>query len=138
MVENYQARYLVDFGLDVRVLQRLFTDEQLMRFKLQDFIEQLSYAVVDDEALLQAAQANLSHFEVVGITEHLPESTQRIAAMLGVEASEYNEYHNKASGELVREEDLDTKTMLAIADATRVDQVLYRRARQELLAERSR
>jgi SAM-dependent methyltransferase len=134
MVENYQARYLVDYGLDVNAIQSFFTPHQLAQFELQDYLERLTYGVLDDETLLYTAEATLSSFEVVGVTEHMHESTWLIGAMFGVQVAGFDEHHNTASEDRIREQDLDTKTRRALLEATRVDQILYREARQRLLA----
>jgi len=132
MVENYQARYLVDFGLNPRELACLLTEDELRAYRLQDLLEQASSDLLDDETLFQTARANLVQFEVVGITERLPESARRIAALLGKAPVEFTERHNVASGQRIHERDLNPKTLFTISDMTRVDQALYRIARAHL------
>jgi hypothetical protein len=128
MVRNYQARFLVDFGIAPRDAGALCTHEELSSFQLEDLLERLTLDAVPDDLLLSAAEANLTSFAAVGVTEQFPEAMRRFAAVFGrTEVSPlFYERHHVAPNP-VAEAELDSKTRLAILDATQVDLALHRR-----------
>ena len=72
---------MVDFGIDPRVIGALCTLEELAAFQLEDLLERLTFDVVPDELLLDAAAANLKSFAAVDVTERFPLAMQRISAV---------------------------------------------------------
>ncbi len=126
MVENYQARYLVDFGLDPRSLGAAFTPDDLSRFLLQDMLEIMTTGVVADDLLYAAAASNLRSFAAVGTTEEFVDTMERFAVALGFPLPpHFDERHNTADNSL-QPSDLDTETMRVVCRATEVDQALHR------------
>jgi FkbM family methyltransferase len=123
MVENYQARYLVDFGIDVRVPGALCSAEELASFQLQDLLDRLTVEAVPDDLLHSAAAANLESFGAVGVTEKFPQAMQKFAAIFDrADAPKFfNERHNAAPGPV----SLDAETRSAILRVTEVDLALY-------------
>lgn len=130
MVSNYQARYLVNFGIDPRLAGALCTHEELSTFQLQDLLERLTLDAVPNGLLLSAAEANLASFAAIGVVDKFPEAMRRFAAVFGCKEipSLFDERHNVAP-EPHAEANLDSKTRLAILGATQVDLALYRSAR---------
>lgn len=128
MVVNYQARFLVDFGIDPRVPGALCTQQELSSFQLQDLMDRLTLDAVPEDLLLSATEANLASFAAVGITEKFPEAMRQFATVFGREegSAPYDERHNLAPEPLL-ETNLDAKTRLAILGAVQVDLALYRR-----------
>lgn len=129
MVSNYQARYLVNFGIDPRLAGALCTHEELSTFQLQDLLERLTLDAVPEDLLLSAAEANLASFAAIGVVDKFPEAMRRFAAVFGCKEipSLFDERHNVAP-EPHAEANLDSKTRLAIIGATQVDLALYRSA----------
>jgi hypothetical protein len=127
MVSNYQARFLVDFGINPRVAGALCSDEDLSTFQLQDLLERMTFEAVPEDLLLSAAQANLASFAAIGIVDRFSEAMRRFAAVFGCKEapSLFDERLNTAP-EPLAEPNLDSKTRLAIMRATQVDLALYR------------
>jgi len=126
MVENYQARYLVDFGLDPRSLGAVCTQEDLSNYLLQDMLEKITRGVVAPDLLYAAAAENLNSFAAVGTTEEFPVTMERFAAALGFQPPpRFDERHNTA-GNSLSPSDLDADTLGAVCQATEVDQALHR------------
>lgn len=130
MVENYQSRYLVDFGLAPQVLSGLFTADDFVRYSLQILMEQATAGVLDEATLFATARANLARCAAVGVSEQVAASMERFARVLGVSgAPPFDEKHNLAAG---AHPELDRATLVVIQEATRVDAELYSLASKSL------
>lgn len=118
MAENYQAAYLAKSALDpVAAKQDLGPLTLQQRMEYPDCIP-------DGAELLKRAQARLSGFAAVGITEDFEVSLRKIANLLNSPEPTSIERRNvNPDGALA--EDIDEKTLTLIRELTAVDQTLY-------------
>jgi hypothetical protein len=125
LVENYQSGYMASFAFprDVGQLASRFTKEERARHLFQASLEP-SFRGMDPEFLLEAVEASLQRFSVVGTVENLPLSMTLVSEALGRPLALPEERRNTTAGRPSREE-IDEAALEAIYSVTSVDRRVY-------------
>jgi hypothetical protein len=121
-VENYQARYLADFGYDPSVIAATDFGSANHDFPLQMHIDELSMRE-DPTDLRAKALTALDDFVLIGVVEDFSVHIKRLADILGVEFGA--PVWANVSPQRPANHDLDKLTLGAIHDATPIDRELY-------------
>ncbi len=125
-IENYQARYVADLGLDPSAIAPVFAGRDPARFELHMHIDEQSLKVPAGKLYEQAMQS-LNSFFFVGTTENLDGSVRRLSALIGVDLGP--PLHANVTEHRITQDQLDRETLRAIREATEIDFALYERAR---------
>jgi hypothetical protein len=121
-VENYQARYLADFGYDPSVIASTDFGSASHNFPLHMHIDELSMREDPTELRARAITA-LGEFMLIGVVEDFGVHMRRLADILGVEFGP--PVWANVSPQRPASLDLDKLTLGAIHDATKIDRELY-------------
>lgn len=121
-VENYQARYLADFGYDPAAIMAAGVPPTSHDFPLQMHIDDLSLRESPAD-LRSRAIAALDDFVLIGVVDNFSVELRRLAGILGVTFGP--PVRANVSPERHTRYDLDAQTLRAIRAATEVDQELY-------------
>lgn len=121
-IENYQARYIADLGLDPRKIAAQYAGLDPAGFPLQMRIDELSLTVPADE-LLDAALEGLDRFFFIGLVGDFAAGMQRVGTIIGrnLGAAVVTNTAPQPPGAA----DLSPETVDAIHEATEVDQKLF-------------
>lgn len=125
-VENYQARYVADFGYDPVKIAGTFAAADRSAFPVQMYIDELSLAENDADLRARAHEA-LGRFFQIGVVENFAVEMRRLAETLGRPLGE--PVRMNVSMRRSQKEDLDRATLVAILQATTIDRELYERVR---------
>ncbi len=123
MVENYQAAYLAKTPCDPLIAAQGLSPEDLARFELQRRMEHPDKTPASEE-LFERAEARLTRFTAVGITENFDNSLLKVSRSLKCLAPIPFAPQN-INPERARVENVDSATLALVRDLTRVDQRLY-------------
>jgi hypothetical protein len=130
MIENYQARYLAYFPIDMRALARRFADDELSRYGLAEALEQASLSVAQP-SLAASANESVGRMAVVGVSERLHDFLVKVGRLLDIPAPSPATVPraNVTSGDVAYT--LSAAALGKLREMTRIDQDLYERVRSQ-------
>ncbi len=121
-IENYQARYIADLGLDPRKIAAQYAGIDAAGYPLQMRIDELSLAAPADE-LLDAALKGLDRFFFIGLVDDFVAGMERVGAIIGKDLGPT--VATNTAPQPSTAVDLPAETLAAIYEATEVDRRLY-------------